>query len=125
MIITPDEEIYLSTHVGSYILEELQDIVNGPIELICCPNDTLQSGRRLAIVVNEEGRFLGLRDNDIAIAAASMLGIPVWSIVGTVLFIALDDQNDFKALSLQEREGLIGPDGILSEYRANLMRRMW
>lgn len=78
-------------------LEAMQGIVNGWIENITI--GSTKSGAQIAMIVNEEGRLIGLPANRIV----NRLGL----IVGTFFITANNLEGDQVSLSDEEAEGLI------------------
>lgn len=78
---------------GSLTLAELQDLVGGPIEAVptmLSDGWAREDGARIVMIVNEEGRLLGLPHNE---DASLMAAFSVGPIVGAaVIMIGVGDE---------------------------------
>lgn len=95
VVVEPNKKPY--TKMIPNDLEAMQNIVGGWIENITI--GSTKTGAQIAMIVNEEGRLIGLPANRIV----NRLGL----IVGTFFITANNFEGDQVSLSDEEAEGLI------------------
>lgn len=96
IVIDPDEGAWLlncDPETKTLTLRELQKLVGGPIETVptmLSDGWTREDGARIVMIVNEEGRLIGLPHNE---DASLMAAFSVGAIVGpAVIMIGVGDE---------------------------------
>lgn len=107
MIFEVDTKPYIETGERTITLEYMQDIVGGYIEILSS-DQILDDGQLVCMVINEEGKLIGLPTNVPAtILAREYFGLPEDDyICGMALLIGGDEDGECFRFSVEEQEKL-------------------